>query len=102
MLASAAARMIAVHRACQVNVASWRHHSPVTVDAVAVVNVVKHQFHYADFPVRRSFGEVGVMEFGLYFGRCRHSVSAAVPHDVITSSTTALDPLPLHLCIFFV
>jgi len=22
-------------------------------------------FHYADFPVRGSFGEVGIMEFGL-------------------------------------
>jgi len=26
---------------------------------------LKPKFHYADFPVRGSFGEVGVMEFGL-------------------------------------
>jgi len=27
------------------------------------------KFHYADFPERGSFGEVGVMEFGLYAAR---------------------------------
>jgi len=26
---------------------------------------VKPKFHYADYPTRRSFGKVGVVEFGL-------------------------------------
>jgi len=41
------------------------HGDPQFVNAAAV----KPEFHYADFPAWGSFGEVGVMEFGLYRAR---------------------------------
>jgi len=60
---------------------------------------IKPRFHYADFPVRGSFGEVGMVEFGLYCvdrpTNATHCQCAGGDDDAFTPYRTVLYMCPL-------